>query len=69
MISVAHPKFFFFDTGVFGAIRPRGPLDSDTEILGTALESSDYPELKSKKIFFNFPQKVAAVWISFLLWF
>lgn len=21
---VAHPKFFFFDKGVFGAIRPRG---------------------------------------------
>ena len=24
---VAHPKFYFFDAGVFQAIRPRGPLD------------------------------------------
>lgn len=23
-----HPKFFFFDCGVYQAIRPRGPLDS-----------------------------------------
>ena len=25
---VAHPKFYFFDAGVFRAIRPRGPLES-----------------------------------------
>ena len=29
-----HPKFFFFDAGVFRALRPRGPLDSDDEIDG-----------------------------------
>ncbi len=36
---VAHPKFFYFDTGVFRAIRPRGPLDSPAEIEGAALET------------------------------
>jgi len=34
-----HPKFFYFDTGVFRALRPRGPLDSDSEIDGAALET------------------------------
>jgi uncharacterized protein len=36
---VQHPKFFFFDAGVFRAIRPRGPLDSPEEIDGPALET------------------------------
>jgi predicted AAA+ superfamily ATPase len=34
----AHPKFYFFDAGVFRANRPAGPLDSATEIDGAALE-------------------------------
>jgi uncharacterized protein len=34
----AHPKFYFFDTGVFQTLRPRGPLDSYTEISGAAVE-------------------------------
>jgi predicted AAA+ superfamily ATPase len=35
----AHPKFYFFDCGVFRALRPRGPLDADSEIDGPALET------------------------------
>ena len=34
----AHPKFFFFDAGVFRANRPTGPLDSSSDIDGAALE-------------------------------
>ena len=34
----AHPKFYFFDPGVYRAIRPRNPLDSGPEIGGGALE-------------------------------
>ena len=34
----AHPKFFFFDAGVFRSLRPSGPLDSPQEIDGAALE-------------------------------
>ena len=33
-----HPKFFFFDAGIFRANRPAGPLDSESEIDGAALE-------------------------------
>ena len=34
-----HPKFFFFDTGVFRALRPTGPLDAPAEVDGAALET------------------------------
>jgi predicted AAA+ superfamily ATPase len=34
----SHPKFYFFDAGVFKANRPSGPLDSPEEINGAALE-------------------------------
>lgn len=34
----AHPKFYYFDTGVFRSLRPRGPLDRAEEIEGAALE-------------------------------
>lgn len=33
-----HPKIYLFDTGMFRALRPRGPLDRVEEIEGVALE-------------------------------
>jgi len=33
-----HPKFYFFDAGVFRSARPSGPLDRSAEIDGAALE-------------------------------
>ena len=36
--TIAHPKFYYFDSGVFRAIRPAGPLDKPSEIDGAALE-------------------------------
>ena len=44
---VRHPKFYFFDTGVFRAIRPRGPLDRPEEIEGAALETLVLQELRA----------------------
>jgi predicted AAA+ superfamily ATPase len=35
---VARPKLYWFDAGVFGSVRPRGPLDRFEEIGGAALE-------------------------------
>ena len=35
----AHPKFYFFDAGVYRHLRPRGPLDTDDEIDGAAIET------------------------------
>jgi uncharacterized protein len=34
----AHPKFYYFDAGVYRSVRPRGPLDRPEEIAGAALE-------------------------------
>jgi len=33
-----HPKFYFFDSGVFRSIRPKGPFDRVEELDGLALE-------------------------------
>jgi predicted AAA+ superfamily ATPase len=35
---ITHPKFYYFDSGVFRSLRPTGPLDSPQEIDGGALE-------------------------------
>jgi uncharacterized protein len=42
-----HPKFYFFDAGVFRALRPRGPLDAVEEIDGAALETLVLQELRA----------------------
>ncbi|MCP4661696.1 MAG: ATP-binding protein [bacterium] len=36
--TVAHPKFYLFDAGVYRSLRPRGPLDRAEEIDGSAFE-------------------------------
>jgi len=37
-VVASHPKFSFFDAGVFRESRPTGPLDSASELDGAALE-------------------------------
>lgn len=41
----AHPKFFFYDTGLYRSLRPAGPLDRPEEIGGPALEGLVYQHL------------------------
>lgn len=36
---VSHPKFYFFDTGVYRTIRPMGPLDTPEEAEGASCET------------------------------
>ncbi len=36
---ISHVKFYFFDTGVYRALRPHGPLDTPELIDGAALET------------------------------
>ena len=54
---VAHPKFYFFDVGVYRTLRPMGPLDAPEEVDGISYESlflqellaiNDYLDLKYK---------------------
>ena len=50
---VLHPKFYFFDAGVFQAIRPRGPLDVPAEIRGHALETLFLQHLRAHNDYGN----------------
>ena len=44
----AHPKFYFFDAGVFRALRPRGPLDAAEEVDGAAIETLVFQSLRAE---------------------
>ena len=44
---ISHPKFYFFDAGVYRILRPQGILDSSQEIEGWALEGLVAQHLRS----------------------
>ena len=46
-------KFYFFDAGVFRAIRPAGPYDSDSEAGGLALETLVLQEIVARNDYGN----------------
>ena len=50
----AHPKFYFFDVGVYQTLRPKGPLDSPETAIGSALETLVLQELRALNHYFNF---------------
>jgi predicted AAA+ superfamily ATPase len=50
---IGHPKFYLFDTGVFHALRPRGPLNTDQDIAGSALEGLVAQHLKAYQAYSN----------------
>jgi len=43
----SHPKFYWFDAGVFRSMRPAGPLDRPEEAAGAALEGLVAQHLKA----------------------
>ena len=48
---ISHDKFYFFDTGLFRNIRPKGPFDKVSEIDGAALEGLVFQHLKASIVF------------------
>lgn len=44
---IAHPKFYFFDVGVYRTLRPMGPLDRPEEVEGIAMETLFFQEVKA----------------------
>lgn len=44
---VSHPKFYYFDTGVFRSLRPSGPMDEPGLVPGAALEGLVFQHLKA----------------------
>ena len=55
---VAHPKFYFFDVGVYQSIRPKGLIDSYKEIEGHALETLILQELVALNHYFELGYKI-----------
>lgn len=47
-------KFYFFDAGIFRAIRPAGPYDSDSEAGGIALETLVLQEIAAQNDYGNY---------------
>lgn len=43
----SHPKFYYFDCGVFRSLRPVGPLDEPHQIEGQVLETLVYQHLRA----------------------
>jgi len=54
----AHPKFYLFDTGVFRALRPGGPLDRPEEIDGASLEGLVFQHLRAWNAYSNNPYQL-----------
>ncbi len=43
----SHPKFYYFDTGIFRSLRPMGPLDDPGMVDGAALEGLVFQHLRA----------------------
>ena len=50
---IKHNKFYFFDVGIYQAIRPKGPLDRSEVIGGVTLESLFFQNLRAINDYFN----------------
>jgi predicted AAA+ superfamily ATPase len=55
----SHPKFYWFDVGLFRAFRPKGPLDRPEEISGAALEGLVAQHLRA---WISYSRRDAALW-------
>ena len=49
----AHPKFYYFDTGLYRTLRPMGLLDIPEEAEGHAVETLLFQELRAINDYFN----------------
>lgn len=56
---IVHPKFYFFDAGVYRTLRPMGPLDAPEEVDGIALETFFLQELIALNSALNFGYKIS----------
>ena len=50
---IAHPKFLFFDSGVFNSIRPKGPLDHPELAPGASVETLFYQQARALNDYHN----------------
>lgn len=59
----SHPKFYFFDNGLYRRLRQRGPLDIESEISGPALEGLIGQHLRAYSNF-SLPETKLYYWRS-----
>jgi predicted AAA+ superfamily ATPase len=50
---ISHPKFLFFDSGVFNSIRPKGPLDHPELAPGASVETLFYQQVRALNDYHN----------------
>ena len=55
---IEHPKFYFFDVGVYNTLRPAGPLDAPEEIQGASVETLFFQELNAINANYNLGYKI-----------
>ena len=55
---ITHSKFYYFDVGVFRSLRPVGPLDSESEIDGAALETLFLQEIRALNDYYELGYKI-----------
>jgi uncharacterized protein len=55
---ISSPKFYFFDSGVYRTLRPKGPLDSPEEIDGPALETLFLAHLRAVNDYYRLGYKL-----------
>lgn len=56
---IKHNKFYFFDVGLYRILRPRGPLDSDSEILGSSVETLVFQHLMAYNKLFRWDYEIS----------
>lgn len=56
--TIVHPKFYYFDAGVYRSLRPSGPLDTPEEINGSALETLVFQNLKAWNSYRRSPNEI-----------
>ncbi len=55
---IVHPKFYFFDVGMYRTVRPAGPLDAPEEIEGHSIETLFLQEIKAINDYLNLGYKI-----------
>jgi len=55
---VSHPKFYFFDAGIYRTLRPMGPLDLPEQVDGIALETLFLQEIIALNSALNLGYKI-----------
>lgn len=58
-VTVQHPKFYFFDVGVYRALRPKGLMDTASEIDGAAFETLFLQSVRAINDYYDFDYQIS----------